>query len=426
MINQQLIDYIRQQIQRGIDKEQIKNSLIASGWQLQDIEEAFSIVLNSDNKSQSFLMPNQKISYLPGVLEILGQAWSIYKQRIGVFLGVTLIPILVILTASVILVGGGFLSMNLLSSKFAASGLILVILLIVLLFILASVIQTWGQIALIYAIKDSQEKIGVIESYRRGWHKILSYWWVLFLTGLITTGGFILLIVPGIIFSVWFSLAIFILISENLKGMNALLKSREYVKGKWGSVFWRLFFMGALTLIISLPLLALGFVFTLLKIPFASEITGFVIGLFLTPLMMTYYFLVYNNLKALKGEIIFTPTVGKKLTFIFIGILGILLVSVIFFLGIFSGINSAKERSYDVKQEAAMKQIKTVLEIYYRENNRYPDSLEELSPNYLSYNIIDLLKSGPYEYKLNQNGKDYQLCIGLNSAKNKKCVSSQF
>ena len=44
MVNQQLLDYIKQQIQQGINSEQIKQSLLANGWQGADIEEAFSAI----------------------------------------------------------------------------------------------------------------------------------------------------------------------------------------------------------------------------------------------------------------------------------------------------------------------------------------------------------------------------------------------
>jgi len=44
MANQQVLDYIKLQIQRGVGIEEIKNTLIASGWEIADIEEAFSIV----------------------------------------------------------------------------------------------------------------------------------------------------------------------------------------------------------------------------------------------------------------------------------------------------------------------------------------------------------------------------------------------
>lgn len=42
MINQQILDYVKQQIQQGVSREQIKSSLIANGWQAQDIEEGFN------------------------------------------------------------------------------------------------------------------------------------------------------------------------------------------------------------------------------------------------------------------------------------------------------------------------------------------------------------------------------------------------
>lgn len=42
MVNQQLLDYIKQQTQQGINSEQIKQSLLANGWQASDIEAAFN------------------------------------------------------------------------------------------------------------------------------------------------------------------------------------------------------------------------------------------------------------------------------------------------------------------------------------------------------------------------------------------------
>lgn len=42
MVNQQLLDYIKQQTQQGTNGEQIKQSLLANGWQNADIKEAFN------------------------------------------------------------------------------------------------------------------------------------------------------------------------------------------------------------------------------------------------------------------------------------------------------------------------------------------------------------------------------------------------
>jgi len=44
MINQQILDYIKQQVQQGVSREQIKSSLMTNGWQASDIEEGFNAI----------------------------------------------------------------------------------------------------------------------------------------------------------------------------------------------------------------------------------------------------------------------------------------------------------------------------------------------------------------------------------------------
>lgn len=421
MTNQQLLDYIKQQLQQGVSREQIKSSLLTNGWQENDINEAFLTLSNNPVPSPQSPALQPTLTALPGATAILGQAWSLYKQRLGTFLGIMIIPMLVLIGLLAVLAGGGFLGLTLLSSKFAAGGIGLLILLAIVFFLAIFISQTWGQTALLYAIKDSQEGIGVGEAYRRGWHKILSYWWVTLLAGFITIGGFLLLVVPGIIFAVWFSLAMFVLIAEDLKGMNALLKSREYVKGKWGGIFWRFFFIDALSLIISLvPVL----IFSVLKIPFGAEISRFVIGLFLTPLVMSYSFLLYSNIKTVKGEVAFAPTGGQKAKFIIVAILGILIIPAILFSTVFLSLNSAREKGRDARRQADLSQIRVGLELYYDEHGSYPFSLNELSPQYLPTTPVDPKTNIPYQYQ-RQGDSDYQVCTQL-EAKTQKCVSSQF
>ena len=43
MINQQILDYIKQQSQQGVSNDEIKKSLLANGWSSTDIEEAFGM-----------------------------------------------------------------------------------------------------------------------------------------------------------------------------------------------------------------------------------------------------------------------------------------------------------------------------------------------------------------------------------------------
>lgn len=258
-------------------------------------------------------MLNQQLNLveLPGAMKILGQTWSIYKQRLGVFLGIMVIPILIS-----VITNAGFVFVL---PRVAAISLELLTLLTIILFLIVFVSSGWGHVALLYAIKDHQDKISIIEAYRRAWPKIISYWWLSFLMIFIIAGGMFLLVIPGIIFIIWFSLGAFILIAENLGGMNALLKSREYIKGRWLAVFWRFFFI---TFLLSFFVFIFTFIFS--AIPFKEEITQFLMGLFVLPLMMVYGFLIYTNLRALKGEIVFSPTKWQKAIFIIIGVVGII------------------------------------------------------------------------------------------------------
>jgi hypothetical protein len=81
MINQELLDYIRQQLQRGVGKEKIKKILIDNGWQEQEIEEAFSLLKSS---SQLTLEPYKRankilltvISIIVGILIISGGVFA--------------------------------------------------------------------------------------------------------------------------------------------------------------------------------------------------------------------------------------------------------------------------------------------------------------------------------------------------------------
>ncbi len=55
MVNQELLDYIKQQLQQGVSQEQIRQSLIANGWQVQDINEAFALLqVNIKPKKRRF------------------------------------------------------------------------------------------------------------------------------------------------------------------------------------------------------------------------------------------------------------------------------------------------------------------------------------------------------------------------------------
>ncbi|OGH64745.1 MAG: hypothetical protein A2821_01150 [Candidatus Magasanikbacteria bacterium RIFCSPHIGHO2_01_FULL_41_23] len=61
-----------------------------------------------------------------------------------------------------------------------------------------------------------------------------------FLLTLIVLGGSLLLLIPGIIFAIWFYFAPLAVIIDNQKPLAALKASRNLVVGRFGSVLWNL------------------------------------------------------------------------------------------------------------------------------------------------------------------------------------------
>ncbi len=75
------------------------------------------------------------------------------------------------------------------------------------------------------------------ESYRFAAPRVLSLLWVIILTALGVALGFLLLIVPGLILYVWWSVAAPVLLAEGVRGRRALGRSRQLVRGRWWATF---------------------------------------------------------------------------------------------------------------------------------------------------------------------------------------------
>lgn len=221
--------------------------------------------------------------------ELLSKTFQIYKKRIGVFLVISVIPFLTYLVFVPFFLIPLFLNLPFIAFYKSLGPFLLIPLIsvIVVLGIMMVIVNLWAGVSLLYAIKERDQEIGIRESFAKAWPKILSYWWISILVGVITMLGFLLLIIPGIIFSIWFSLASYALVSEEKKGMKALLRSKELVKGYWWKIFWRFL---VLTSIVFLITFIAGF------IPFIGNI----IYIFITPFSVTFSFLIYENLKQLK------------------------------------------------------------------------------------------------------------------------------
>lgn len=146
-----------------------------------------------------------------------------------------------------------------------------------------------GSASLISAVKEAPKDWGVKDALKEGWSKYWPFFLVSLLTGLIIGLGFLFLIVPGIIFAVWFAFPTYVVICEDKRGFKALSRSRELVKGHWWSVAKRVFAI----MIITFPL-SMSAQF----IPYLGQLAFIIL---FPPFSVIYSYLIYQNLKEMKG-----------------------------------------------------------------------------------------------------------------------------
>lgn len=245
---------------------------------------------------------------LAGIGDLLGRAWQIYKERMWTLMAVGVATVLLPILSLAVPLGLGYVVWQ------AMPDLKAVIMLVSMLLALVGAVWlgNWGMSAFLTAVAD--EQCGIKEAFRQAKPKILAQVWLGVLTGLIVTGAHLLLVIPGVIFTVWFFFAPFVFIDEDVRGMDALLKSKAYVRGRWFGVCLRLVAIWCISaLIASIP------------------IAGLVLALFLIPFSFVYTFLLYKDLKALMGDTVFEPARRAKVGVLATGTVGYVLPVVIVF-----------------------------------------------------------------------------------------------
>ncbi len=196
--------------------------------------------------------------------------WETFKKRPWFFVGASVVIVLVYLFASAItsaidaLLGGSAKEPTLLGSL-ADYGL--------------STLISMGVTAFYLAAHDSPETVDLTVLWRP--HPFWKYVGASILIGLVIIVGFILLIVPGIIFALMYMFTTFIVIDRGLGPLDAMKESKSITHGhKW-------------------PLLGLGCVLLLINIAGAiALLVGLLVTIPVTSLAFTH---AYRELQARAG-----------------------------------------------------------------------------------------------------------------------------
>lgn len=412
----------------GVSDEKIKEMLKDSGWADEQIFELLSghtfaqpqnnnsfapmsSINNSANGSPTITNQIGTGGALPGVFALAKQAVDLLKSRIGNFIIIILISMALGGALGLIIffvLAGAGLAVFGFSDGANAVSIITAILGAIGIWAVVSFVFSWVQAAIMITIINRQIKIG--ETLSRSFKIMVSYWWLSLLMSFFIGGASMLFAIPGIIFSIWFSMAMFILISENIKGMQALLKSKEYVRGYWWAIFGRNF---AISILISIPLMLITLVLSSTENNILISIFNFIVGFLAFPFMICYSYILFENLRKIKGSNI--PVPQKKGGLIATSLAGWLIIPLIltFIFGfVFSGMN---KKVADATRKSNISQIRIALVLYQDDQGSFPQSLDDLSPKYISSVPTDPKTGKDYEYKIFGNSQNFLVCAQLDN-----------
>ncbi|MFI5260725.1 MAG: hypothetical protein ACHQU0_02955 [Candidatus Paceibacteria bacterium] len=307
----QLIEYIRQQVSVGVPKEDIVRSLIANGWEESDIHAAFASMANA------VPVPHPSGLHTRGNLAPLGKllrdSWQLYKRRLPILAALLAVPYAFF-----------FIAISLVSASDTTVATVGMLSLLI-----GFLISVPAAPAVVLA---AAKGTGFAESYQQGLRLALPFLWFEILLGLVIMGGSVLFIIPALLMSIWFLFGTFTFVLEGKRGLQALLQSREYVRGYWWALFGRALVLYAVAIV---PVYLVQFLITTVSasVGYALMALSYAILLLVAPFFMVYTYELYKNLTALKPYLVSTtPTSGRGFL-IASAILGLLFPIIIILVG---------------------------------------------------------------------------------------------
>lgn len=218
---------------------------------------------------------------------LFSETWEQFKNRALTILGVLLVSTLVVLGLMVLLAVVSVLSVDSLQGiveQLQQGRFDLQFLLLFCLFLVVVMgAGMWSQSATIAVAID--ETMGVRKALRVGWQQLWAMGWILLLAGSIVMTGFLLFMVPGIIFSISLVFALYPLYEDDLRGMDAVLASYRYVKGRWWNTLGKLLLIWLIAIVLDL-------------IPLVGPLLYFIF----TPFLLLFTVAMYRDLKATTAE----------------------------------------------------------------------------------------------------------------------------
>lgn len=150
-------------------------------------------------------------------------------------------------------------------------------------------------------------EITVGQAYRFVWPKFLTLIGAGILVVLVVYLGLLLLIVPGIIFGLWYALTTPAIVVENLKARKGMARSKALASGNLGKIFSVSFLIIVISWVVSIPFSFVGgflgsilFSNNIMLMTFVNQLASIVGQVLAVPIGATAYILLYYDLRIRK------------------------------------------------------------------------------------------------------------------------------
>jgi hypothetical protein len=163
--------------------------------------------------------------------------------------------------------------------------------------------------ALIESVSESYlgTEITVGQAYRFVWPKFLNLIGAGILVALVVHMGLLLLVVPGIIFGLWFALTTPAIVVENLKVIEGMSRSKALASGNLGKILSVGFLVYVISWVVGIPFGIAGnflgrilFFNNILLMTFIYQLTAVVGQILIVPIGAIAYILLYYDLRIRK------------------------------------------------------------------------------------------------------------------------------
>ncbi|MCB9798770.1 hypothetical protein H6758_03515 [Candidatus Nomurabacteria bacterium] len=308
-MSHELNDYIRHQRQAGAKDEQIKKSLLDAGWSPELVNASLGENLN-DGQAHTVAPAPHTEKTLPDPWQLLLEAWESYKLGFWKYIGLFLIAGVIFVLLGALLMFIAMIPGNLTAAVIIPEFIVFMI----AVYVLGALVN--GSAAF---LMESDGKATYKEIFAKSWTKVGSLIWIVLIVSLITFGALIPLIIPFIFVATFTTFALFVVVFEDERGINAVLKSREYVRGIFGPVLGRV----AMLLVYGLILGIIASIFEQVG-GTLGELLSALIQLALSPLFMLYSYKLYRHVRAYKADMQFLPSPGGRKAYIALAIWGII------------------------------------------------------------------------------------------------------